>query len=221
MNKATIKNLLIALVVLAIATMMACSLAVSADTGSTVEVMLDGIGNQGGKSIGSDASYVSIKVMNSLGVQVGSGTLTQNEVTKVWKGTIHVTTNGQMTFKATAGIVAAQVDWLGEATYNVGLDTVPLTITVDAPVVTTGLGNGYGPAGGKIFYDLGPYGLGAGATWRQHRATRSRASRGAISRTRQQTLWVWAMQLGTAKGIRQPSWARQGVPPAQPISATT
>jgi len=68
-----------------------------------------------------------------------------------------------MTFKATAGIVAAQVDWLGEATYNVGLDTVPLTITVDAPVVTTGLGNGYGPAGGKIFYDLGAYGLGG---WR-------------------------------------------------------
>jgi len=62
-----------------------------------------------------------------------------------------------MTFKAIAGIVAAQVDWLGEATYNVGLDTVPLTITVDAPGVTTGLGNGYGPAGGKIFFDKEAY----------------------------------------------------------------
>ena len=84
MKKAAVKNILVVLMVFAIATMTACNLATPANTGSNVEVVLGGIGNQGGKSIGSDASYVSIKVMNSSGVQVGSGTLTQNEVTKVF-----------------------------------------------------------------------------------------------------------------------------------------
>ena len=186
MNKATMKNIFIVLVVLAVATMAACNLAVPAQEGSTVEVVMGGIGNPGGKSIGSDASYVNIKVMNSLGVQVSAGELKKNS-DNVWKGNIHVSTDGQMTFKATAGIKEAEVDWLGDATYNVGLDTVPLTITVGIPVVASGLGNGYGPAGGRIFYDKGEYVFG----WRYLEAAPSDQS----------TSIAWSTVTNTATGF--------------------
>ena len=173
MNTKTTKNIFIVLVVFAMATIASCNLAVPAQEGSTVEVVMGGIGNPGHKSIGSEATWVKIKVMNSSGEQVSSGELSKNS-DNVFKGSIHVNTSGQMTFKATAGIKEAEVGWLGEATYNVGLDTVPLTITVGEPVVASGLGNGYGPAGGKIFYDKGEYGFG----WRYLEAAPSDQSAG-------------------------------------------
>ena len=151
MNKATVKNILLALVVLAIATMTACNLAIPADTGSTVEVVLDGIGNQGGKDIGSDAKWVSIKVVfNSSGVQTGSGVLTKTA--SGWKGSIHVSDTGLMTFTATAGsdsvLDKAQVSWVGRHTLNVtALPGLTVTIAVSTPAVGS-----LGTASGYVFY---------------------------------------------------------------------
>ena len=78
MNKATVKNILLALVVLAIATMTACNLATPADTGSTVEVVLDGIGGANGARgtiAGANGVRINVK-LTADGVQKGSGNLT-------------------------------------------------------------------------------------------------------------------------------------------------
>ena len=102
MNKVTMKNVLVVLVVLAIATMTACNLATPADTGSTVEVLLDGIGGAGRVlSFGNNATWVAINVVNASGVQKGSGSFT-SKTNSVWKGSIHVSESGTMRFIATA-----------------------------------------------------------------------------------------------------------------------
>ena len=152
MNKATVKNILLALVVLAIATMTACNLAIPADTGSTVEVVLDGNeGARGPISFGSDAKWVSIKVVfNSSGVQTGSGVLTKT--VSGWKGSIHVSEQGLMTFTATAGsdsvLDKAQVSWVGRQDLTV---TATPGLTVTIAVSTPAVGS-LGTASGYVFY---------------------------------------------------------------------
>ena len=157
MNTKTVKNIFIVLIILAMAMMTACNLATPAQEGTTVEVLLDGAHGARGGGIGSDATWVSIKVTNSSGEQKGEGPLAKDKVSGVWKGKITVSETGQMAFRATAGKVEAQVNWLGEHTYNVGTETLLLTISVSVPAVSTAAGNGYGPAGGKVFYDKGNY----------------------------------------------------------------
>ena len=156
MNKTTVKNILLILMVLSIATMTACNLATSAQEGSTVEVVLGGIGGAGRKlSFGNNATWVAINVVNSSGVQKGSGSFT-SKTNNVWKGSIHVSESGTMRFIATAGVDTGKVDWLGSITLVMGTAS-QLTIAVDVPTVD---GSGYGPAGGKVFYDKGSYSAG-------------------------------------------------------------
>jgi len=155
LNKTTVKNVLVALVVLAIATMPACNLTTLADTGSTVEVVLDGIGNQGGKDIGSDAKWVTIKVVDSSGVQKGSGDLTK--AGSVYRGNIKVSDTGLMTFTATAGsdsvLDKAQVSWVGRHDLNVtALPGLTVTIAVSTPAVGS-----LGTASGYVFYAKDAY----------------------------------------------------------------
>ncbi len=136
MNKTTVKNVLLALVVLAIATMTACNLVTPADTGSRVEVVLDGIGGAGGARSIADADWVRINVKKtSDGVQKGSGDLTYTA--GAWRGSIRVSETGQMTFEATAGkqddtTGVYHVSWSGSAEKNINGSGLSLTIPVTA-----------------------------------------------------------------------------------------
>jgi hypothetical protein len=147
------KKLLMAALVLAMATMSACDLAMPAETGNSVEVSMDGIDGAGGaKGIGGDATWVSIKVVDASGAQKGSGTLAFSG--GKWHGTISVSETGLMTFTATAGSIAGQVAWIGRNDLNVTGNGMSLTVGGAAP---TSDGSGYGPARGKVFYDKGDY----------------------------------------------------------------
>ena len=171
MNKATVKNVLIVLVVLAMATMTACNLTTPADTGSTVEVVLDGIGGAGrGLSFGYDATWVKINVVDSSGVQKFSDYILKTN--NIWKGSIHISGEGTMRFIATAGFDEGkvQVDWFGNKTLVMGTSGI-LTIGVGVP---TADGTEYGPAGGKVFYDKKSYSAG----WRYLEAAPSNQSAG-------------------------------------------
>ena len=118
MNKVTMKKVLFALVILAIATMTACNLAAPAQESSTVEVVMGGLG-EGARSFGTEANWVKINVVNSSGVSVGSGDLAKP--VDVWRGKINVSQSGTMRFIATAGSVATEVRWSGnDNTYIVG-----------------------------------------------------------------------------------------------------
>ena len=137
MNKATVKNVLMVLVVFAIATMTACNLATPADTGSSVEVVLDGIGGAGGaRGTIADADWVRINVkLTADGVQKGSGDLTYTA--GAWRGKISVSETGPMTFEATAGnqdgtTGVYHVSWAGSAEKNVTGSGLSLTIPVTA-----------------------------------------------------------------------------------------
>ena len=137
MNKATVKNVLMVLVVFAIATMTACNLATPADTGSSVEVVLDGIGGAGGaRGTIADADWVRINVkLTADGVQKGSGDLTYTA--NAWRGKISVSETGPMTFEATAGnqdgtTGVYHVSWSGSAEKNVTGSGLSLTIPVTA-----------------------------------------------------------------------------------------
>jgi len=142
MNKATVKNILVALVVLAIATMTACNLATPADSGSTVEVVLGG--DEGARSspgtITNDAGVAWVRInvkLKATGVTTGSGDLTK-DIHNVWHGKITVSdVNGLMTFTATAGnqdgsTGVYHVSWAGSAEKNVTGSGLLLAITVSA-----------------------------------------------------------------------------------------
>ena len=101
MKITTVKNILLAMVFLAIATMTACNLATPADTGSTVEVVLDGIGGAGGsKGITTDplVKWIKIRVMNSTGVQVGLGTMERVGETLAFNNKLTGLPNGTLDF---------------------------------------------------------------------------------------------------------------------------
>ncbi len=154
-NTKTVKNVLLALVVLVIVTMTACNLAAPAETGSTVEVVLDGTdGARLRGSFAATATWVSIKVVNSSNVQKGFGDLTKT-ADGVWSGSIHVSESGTMRFIVLAGLDEGkvQVDWIGNMPLVMG-SASKLTVGVGVP---TANGTEYGPAGGKVFYDKGAY----------------------------------------------------------------
>jgi len=152
MNKATVKKVLVALVVLAMATMSACNLAVPAQEGSIVEVVLDGTGGARGPQLtfATDATWVNIKVVVSLGVQKGEGILSKTD--NVWRGKISVSETGPKTFTATAGATASQVAWIGKNTLNVTGSGLSLTVAVSVPAVGS-----LGASSGYVFYDKGSY----------------------------------------------------------------
>jgi hypothetical protein len=156
MNVKTPEKALILFLFLAMAAMASCDLAAPAvvDTGSFVEVTMGGA-SMGARGIGADALWVDIIVVDSSGNLRGSGHL--DKTGGVWKGKIHVDQSGQMTFTAIAGSAAGEVRWIGRNTYNAGVESGVLTIIVGSPAVATNPDNGYGPAGGKIFYDKGSY----------------------------------------------------------------
>jgi hypothetical protein len=171
MNTTIAKKILLALLVLILATMItACDLTAPVDTGSSVEVVLGGVDGAGGaRSFGTEATWVSINVvLASSGVQKGSGVLTKTA--GVWRGTIHVSESGTMMFIATAGTVASQVIWLGNSIKIMGTSGI-LAITVGVPVAD---GTEYGQAGGKVFYAKDTYSDG----WRYLEATPSDQSAG-------------------------------------------
>ncbi len=163
------KRILVTLVILSIAMMTSCNLATPADTGSSVEVVMGGTEGARGYSFAESAAWVKINVVvASSGVQKGSGVL--SKTAGVWKGSIHVSESGTMRFIATAGLdeEKVQVDWIGNSTLVMGSSGI-LTITVGTP---TSDGSGYGPAGGKVFYDKGSYSFG----WRYLEAASSNQS---------------------------------------------
>ena len=142
MKITTVKNVLVALLVLAIATMTACNLAAPAQEGSTVEVVLDGIGgakgNPGGIAGDTNVAWVRINVkLKSTGATTGSGDLTK-DIHNVWHGKITVSdVGGLMTFEATAGnqdgtTGVYHVSWSGSAEKNVTGSGLSLTIPVTA-----------------------------------------------------------------------------------------
>jgi len=77
MNTAIAKKVLMTLLVLIVAsTMASCDLFAPAETGSSVDVVMGGIeGTSGARGIGGNATWVSIMVVDSSGVQKGSGSL--------------------------------------------------------------------------------------------------------------------------------------------------
>ena len=152
MNTKTVKNIFLMLTVLAMAAMSDCSLAAPAQEGACVEVVLDGTGGARGPQLtfATDAAWVNIMVVNSSGVQKGSGSLSKTG--GVWHGKISVSETGLMTFTSTAGTTADQVAWVGRNTLNVTGNGLSLTVAVSVPAVGS-----LGTAHGYVFYDKGSY----------------------------------------------------------------
>ena len=172
MNKATVKNVLMVLVVFAIATMTACNLATPADTGSSVEVVLDGIGGAGGaRGTIADADWVRINVkLTADGVQKGSGDLTYTA--NAWRGKISVSETGPMTFEATAGnqdgtTGVYHVSWAGSAEKNVTGSGLSLTIPVTAGDNTRHIFyvNANSASDGWRYLEAAPSDQSTGITW--------------------------------------------------------
>ena len=113
MKKATVKNIIVALVVLAIVTMTACNLATPADTGNSVEVVLDGTeGARGSPGITGDGTvqWIRIRVMDSTGVQVGMGTMERVDGILAFKKKLTGLPAGTLDFMVWAGKTEASAD---------------------------------------------------------------------------------------------------------------
>jgi hypothetical protein len=171
MNTATMKKVLMALLVLAMATMMAaCDLAAPMETGNSVEVSMggtDGARDPGGINGDSNVKWVRINVTNSSGVKVGVGDLEWKD--GAWKGKISVSQSGLHTFTATAGnqdgsTGVYHVSWAGSTTLNVTGSGLSLLMPVSA-------GNGTR----HIFYENAAY---ATDGWRYLEAAPSDQSEG-------------------------------------------
>ena len=138
MNTKTMKNMVAAMAVLVVTLTLSCTFAQPAETGGTVEVVLDGTGGtRGGGSIADDTNvaWIRINVINSEGVQKGSGDLAKTD--GVWKGHINVSETGNMTFRATAGnqdgsTGVYHVSWAGSNDLNVTGSGLSLTIPVSS-----------------------------------------------------------------------------------------
>jgi hypothetical protein len=137
MNTTIVKKVLMALLVMIVAsTMASCDLSAPVDTGSSVEVVMDGIDGARGIATDPDVAWVRINVKTTVGgVQKGAGDLELKA--GVWRGKISVSETGQMTFTATAGnqdgsTGVYHVSWAGSAEKNVMGSGLSLTIPVSA-----------------------------------------------------------------------------------------